>query len=55
MKKYLMIGVAAVAFAATLTSCSKAGDLYDEGKIEKEKEQAIVDSYEKAYGFSAFG
>ena len=30
MKKYLMIGVAALAFAVTLTSCSKAGDLYDE-------------------------
>ena len=38
MKKYLMTGVAALAFAATLTSCSKAGDLYDEGRIEKEKE-----------------
>ena len=54
MKKYLMTGVAAVAFAATFTSCSKAGDLYDEGKIEKEKEQAIVDSYEKAFE-KAFG
>jgi len=40
MKKYLMTGVAALAFAATLTSCSKAGDLYDEGRIEKEKEVA---------------
>ena len=49
-----MIGVAAVAFAATLTSCSKAGDLYDEGRVEKEKEQAIVNSYEKAFE-AAFG
>ena len=54
MKKYLMIGVAAVGFAATLTSCSKAGDLYDEGRVEKEKEQAIVNSYEKAFE-AAFG
>ena len=54
MKKYLMTGVAAVAFAATLTSCSKAGDLYDEGRVEKEKEQAIVNSYEKAFE-AAFG
>lgn len=49
-----MIGVAAVGFAATLTSCSKAGDLYDEGRVEKEKEQAIVNSYEKAFE-AAFG
>ena len=49
-----MTGVAAVAFAATLTSCSKAGDLYDEGRVEKEKEQAIVNSYEKAFE-AAFG
>ena len=49
-----MIGVAAVAFAATLTSCSKAGDLYDEGRIEKEKEAAVNEKYaaafEKAFG-----
>ena len=49
-----MTGVAAVAFAATLTSCSKSGDLYDEGRVEKEKEQAIVNSYEKAFE-AAFG
>lgn len=40
MKKYLMTGVAALAFAATFTSCSKSGDLYDEGRIEKDKEVA---------------
>ena len=49
-----MTGVAALAFAATFTSCSKAGDLYDEGRVEKEKEQAIVNSYEKAFE-AAFG
>ena len=49
-----MTGVAALAFAATFTSCSKAGDLYDEGRVEKEKEQAIINSYEKAFE-AAFG
>ena len=49
MKKYLMIGVAAVAFAATLTSCSKAGDLYDEGAIEKEKAAKKTASFEEAF------
>jgi len=54
MKKYLMTGVAALAFAATLTSCSKAGDLYDEGKVNEQKEKNITESYaaafEKAFG-----
>ena len=49
-----MTGVAALAFAATFTSCSKAGDLYDEGRIEKEKEAAVNEKYaaafEKAFG-----
>lgn len=45
MKKYLMTGVAALAFAATFTSCSKSGDLYDEGRIEKEKEVAIKNDF----------
>lgn len=49
-----MIGVAALAFAATLTSCSKAGDLYDEGKVNEQKEKNITESYaaafEKAFG-----
>ena len=44
-----MIGVAAVAFAATLTSCSKAGDLYDEGAIEKEKAAKKTASFEEAF------
>ena len=54
MKKYLMTGVAALAFAATFTSCSKAGDLYDEGAVNQQKEQALIDSYEKAFE-AAFG
>ena len=53
MKKYLMTGVAALAFAATFTSCSKT-DLYDENKVEQEKTQAINDAYEKAFE-AAFG
>ena len=44
-----MTGVAALAFAATLTSCSKAGDLYDEGRIEKEKVQSTRDLYESNF------
>ena len=54
MKKYLTISVAALAFAATLTSCSKAGDLYDEGKVEQQKEATVNEKYaaafEKAFG-----
>jgi hypothetical protein len=53
MKKYLMTGVAALAFAATFTSCSKAGDLYDEGaakeaETQKQTEQ-ILASYNQAF------
>ena len=44
-----MTGVAALAFAATLTSCSKAGDLYDEGAIEKEKAAKKTASFEEAF------
>ena len=40
MKKYLMSGVAAIAFLAAFTSCSKSTDLYEEGR--KEKDQQIV-------------
>lgn len=54
MKKYLTISVAAIAFAATFTSCSKAGDLYDEGKVEQQKEATVNEKYaaafEKAFG-----
>ncbi|SEM87264.1 hypothetical protein SAMN04487902_104179 [Prevotella sp. ne3005] len=54
MKKYLMTGVAAVAFAATLTSCSKAGDLYDEGKVEEQKIASVTEKYDDAF-IKAFG
>ena len=48
-----MTGVAALAFAATFTSCSKAGDLYDEGaakeaETQKQTEQ-ILASYNQAF------
>ena len=35
-----MTGVAALAFAATFTSCSKAGDLYDEKAVEDQRLKA---------------
>jgi hypothetical protein len=53
MKKYLMTGVAALAFAATFTSCSKT-DLYDENKVNEQKEATVNEKYaaafEKAFG-----
>ena len=53
MKKYLMIGVAVLAFTATFTSCSKT-DLYDEGVVKQQKEATMNDKYtvafEKAFG-----
>ena len=53
MKKYLMTGVAALAFAATFTSCSKT-DLYDENKVEQEKEANLNQKYAEAFE-AAFG
>ena len=44
-----MTGVAVLAFAATFTSCSKAGDLYDENAIEKEKAAQKTASFEEAF------
>ena len=53
MKKYLMTGVAALAFAATFTSCSKT-DLYDENKVNEQKEATVKESYATAFE-QAFG
>ncbi len=39
MKKYLMSGVAAIAFLAAFTSCSKSTDLYDAGAVQQREEQ----------------
>ena len=54
MKKYLMTGVAALAFAATFTSCSKSGDLYDESKVEEQKIASVTEKYDEAF-IKAFG
>ena len=54
MKKYLMTGVAALAFAATFTSCSKAGDLYDEKAVEDQKIASVTEKYDEAF-IKAFG
>lgn len=53
MKKYLMTGVAALAFAATFTSCSKT-DLYDENKVEEQKVASVTEKYDAAF-IQAFG
>ena len=53
MKKYLMTGVAALAFAATFTSCSKS-DLYDESKVEEQKIASVTEKYDDAF-IKAFG
>ena len=37
MKKYLMSGVAAIAFLAAFTSCSKSTDLYDQGAVDEKR------------------
>jgi len=65
MKKYLMSGIAVIAFAAAFTSCSKSTDLYDQGAVDErnkqeqeKKEQAKIDqinaNYEKAF-INTFG
>lgn len=65
MKKYLMSGVAAIAFLAAFTSCSKSTDLYDQGAVDEknkqeqqQKTQNAIDqakvNYTKAFE-SAFG
>ena len=44
-----MTGVAALAFAATFTSCSKAGDLYDQDAVNQQKEATVKESYATAF------
>lgn len=48
-----MTGVAALAFAATFTSCSKT-DLYDENKVEEQKVASVTEKYDAAF-IQAFG
>lgn len=54
MKKYLMSGVAAIAFLAAFTSCSKSTDLYDAGAVQQKEIQKTENSYSdnfiKKYG-----
>jgi len=45
MKKYLMTGVAALAFAATFTSCSKSDSLYN----AEQEHVDMVKAYQKAF------
>ncbi len=65
MKKYLMTGVAAIAFVAAFTSCSKSNDVYDQAAVDERKQQQeqqkqeqikeqeyanYAAAFEKAYG-----
>ena len=50
MKKYLMTGMAAIAFCAAFTSCSKGEDIYDPDFKQKE----VTLSYEQAF-INTFG
>ena len=47
MKKYLMSGVAAIAFLAAFTSCSKSTDLYDQGAVDERNKQEQQKQEEK--------
>ena len=49
-----MTGMAAIAFCAAFTSCSKNDDLYDPSLIEKMNEEAVNQKYAEAFE-SAFG
>ena len=44
-----MTGVAALAICAAFTSCSKGGELYDQGAIDQGKAVSIVESYNQAF------
>lgn len=52
MKKYLMSGIAVIAFAAAFTSCSKSTDLYDQAAVDEknkqEQEQKLQDKIDLA-------
>ncbi len=45
MKKYLMMGAAAISLCATFTSCSKEKDLYDPATAK----QQIIENYDQAF------
>ncbi|MBR0165466.1 MAG: hypothetical protein IJQ13_01095, partial [Prevotella sp.] len=54
MKKYLMTGMAALAFCAVVTSCSKGEDLYDENTIIENGVEKIKADYADAF-IATFG
>ena len=54
MKKYLMTGMAALAFCAAITSCSKGEDLYDENSIIENGVEKIKADYAAAF-IATFG
>ena len=50
MKKYLMTGVAALAFAATFTSCSNHDDLYNADQENLDAAQAYQKAFTERFG-----
>ena len=59
MKKFIFAGVVALAISAVFSSCSKSTDLYDEGAVQRSKQEKRVADYtmafEKAFGKIAVG
>jgi hypothetical protein len=49
MKKYLMTGVAALALCAAFTSCSKNEELFDQGAINQNTANQVVERYNQAF------
>jgi hypothetical protein len=54
MKKYLMTGMAAIAFCAAFTSCSKNDDLYDPNAINEMEAAQVYEAYNQAF-IATFG
>ena len=54
MKKYLMTGMAAIAFCAAFTSCSKDENLYDPNAIKEMETAQIYEAYNEAF-IATFG
>jgi hypothetical protein len=49
MKKYLMTGVAALAICAAFTSCSKSEELFDQGAVNQNQANQVVEQYNQAF------
>ena len=54
MKKYLMTGMAAIAFCAAFTSCSKDENLYDLNAIKEMETAKVYEAYNEAF-IATFG